>query len=118
MSGFFSIGRKDWPGLLLLGVLLCVAGAMAARRAAGEPPVRAPGASDGPGREMMVVYLGSSTCGASQTPGLPEGFRRMREQLYQKAGERGLRPVMVGVATDWDLAAGQRFLGEFGPSTR
>lgn len=67
------------------------------------------------GLELVMVFLGTSTCGASRTPGLEEALDGIRTALRQEALERGISFVSLGVSADWVIADGLAFLDRFGP---
>jgi hypothetical protein len=65
--------------------------------------------------QFVVLFIGSSTCGASTRPELPEALQRIRAGLANEAEAQGATISFVGVATDWSLPAGLKFLSPFGP---
>ena len=67
------------------------------------------------GAQLVMVFLGSSTCGASQYPGLDRAVQDLRRTLSVSAARQQRRFVSVGVALDQDPRQGMGFLKRFGP---
>src|SRR6267142_6795322 len=67
------------------------------------------------GREMVMVFLGSTACAPSKQPGFNQVVRRIAEQLRAKAYERGRRLNRIGVALSGSPEEGSEFLADFGP---
>ncbi len=66
------------------------------------------------GDEVYAVFIGSSTCGATEREGFAAVVEGLKVQLRRRAQEQGLRFATAGVATDWALDEGLAFLHEFG----
>jgi hypothetical protein len=86
------------------------------RRVAASPPAHAvPSASSlKTGDEMLVIFIGGSFCGGSAQPGLREAVATVNREMAATARAAGRRFVSVGVAMDWSVEDGVRFLHEFG----
>lgn len=69
----------------------------------------------GPGKHIVAIFVGSSTCGASEFPGLRRALNDIRHTLEARAARGAARFVSVGVSLDGDPWRGTRFLEEFGP---
>lgn len=67
------------------------------------------------GTEMLAVFVASSTCGASEYPGLREALNEIRDLLAADAVRDGKQFISVGVALDQDPWLGIDFLKRFGP---
>ena len=67
------------------------------------------------GREIVVVYIGASTCGPCKSPPVKEAVQRMKTLLAAQAKEHGAAFSVVGVSTDWGVAEGAAFLEPNGP---
>lgn len=67
------------------------------------------------GTELLVVFVGSLNCGATRAPGLTEAMTTLRARIAREAALEGKEVVHVGVATDWSIQDGLRFLTHFGP---
>ncbi len=80
-------------------------------RAAGE---YAPARSLSAGPEVAFVFVGSSTCGWSNVPELPDLIKELKRELRQRAENLGMSFAAVGVARDMVAADGIRHLGKFG----
>jgi hypothetical protein len=65
--------------------------------------------------ELVVVFLVSSTCGASKIEGLPEALKRIREVLAVRSTHERKRFSMIGASLDEDPSAGLSFLRKYGP---
>lgn len=66
--------------------------------------------------ELMLVYIGSSTCGWSTLEWVPGAVDSIKVELGHKAAERGLGFSTIGVSRDWVVEAGiehLRWIGEF-----
>lgn len=69
----------------------------------------------GPSRHVLAIFVASSTCGASEFPGLHEALRDIRHTLGARARDDATRFVSVGVSLDDDPWRGTEFLKTFGP---
>jgi hypothetical protein len=67
------------------------------------------------GDEIVAVFIGGSFCGGSRMPGLREAVERANRDLRARALVEGTRFASVGVALDWSVSDGAKFLAEFGP---
>lgn len=107
------LSRPDATFPLALLVLLA---ATCALLGAGIPAEARPALASAPDadEELVVVFIGRSTCGASRVTGLAERMRSLRDTAERRAREQGRRAVFVGVATDPVLADGLAFLEAFG----
>jgi hypothetical protein len=73
----------------------------------GTPPLN----TDPPeGPELVAVFLSSSTCRANIRPGFLDAVRKMNGSLKERAAERGIRLVTIGIATDWYPDSGFAYL--------
>lgn len=68
--------------------------------------------ADGP--QLRLVFLGSSTCGASTDPDVAQAIGEAISQLKGIASREGYRFVAVGISVERDWRAGVAFLEEFG----
>lgn len=57
-------------------------------------------------RELVLVYIGSSTCGPSNDPRLTAWIREATDTLRYRARNTGTAVITVGVARELDVAAG------------
>lgn len=73
------------------------------------PAFRAP-----PGRELAMVFIGSSRCAASNRESLPPAVERLKLLLRDRAAQSGRSFTTLGVARDWDVEAGLAHLRRFG----
>jgi len=62
------------------------------------------------GDEVVLVYVGSSTCPFCARPEVPEYFRRARTQLEERARQVGASFVAVGIAKDVEPSKGWKHL--------
>jgi hypothetical protein len=85
------------------------------RRSPATAPEQPEQVQSGAGPELLVVFVTSSGCGASQYAGLTSALPLIRERLRLKAGRAGRRFVSIGVAVDQDPSIGIEFLKKFGP---
>ena len=67
------------------------------------------------GTELVVAFIGSSSCHAADSTGFIEAIGRMKDLLSARAGRLGYRFATVGVALDWRVKDGLQFLDRFGP---
>ena len=65
------------------------------------------------GDEIVAVFIGSSTCGATRRSGLPAAWDSLAKELASQATARGESFTTVGVAVDWDPVVGIKFLTGF-----
>lgn len=64
---------------------------------------------------LLLVYIGSPTCGPSNDPALPLLLEAMRHRLQEVAKERGIAFRMVGIAISRDVRSGLQHLEKMGP---
>ena len=67
------------------------------------------------GREWQLILIGASTCGASTYPGLSGAVRAVHRGIADSATAAGVTFTAAGIALDWDVEAGLRFLNDYGP---
>jgi hypothetical protein len=109
------------------GLLLVAAGSFAVAAAAarwtatrsqpGADVSRATASSDTASvrRELVMVYIGSSTCAVSNRRELRADVREIQRQLHARAAATGMTFVSLGVAVDRLADAGLRHLERIGP---
>lgn len=68
--------------------------------------------NDGP--ELVLVYIGSSTCGFANSAELPELVQDVKEVLHRKAMENDIAFSAIGLSIDWDTDRGVQHLAKFG----
>lgn len=66
------------------------------------------------GREVVLVFIGASFCGAHRKPGFPDAVENVKVALVERAKAQDSRFRVMGIALDWDPAEGYAFLGRFG----
>ena len=62
----------------------------------------------------MLVYIGSSSCGFSNVPEMPDLVERAKLSVQQQALDKGLAFSTVGVSIDWATNRGINHLEKFG----
>lgn len=67
-----------------------------------------------PGRELAVVLVGASWCAASKEKGFDSVIASTFAGLRRQASARQARFAAIGVALDWDVSEGVKFLNSFG----
>lgn len=65
--------------------------------------------------QIVLIYIGSSTCGPSNDPELPAAWRRIEERIRNQTAAVRRSLVTVGIARDFDAEAGLRHLRRYGP---
>lgn len=93
-------------GFVLMNEFLATTGAGAVRHVVTRPQA---------GTEFLAIFVGSSTCGASEFPGLVEAVQRIRMKLRSKTAKENKLFISIGVALDQDPWVGIKFLEQFGP---
>ncbi len=73
-----------------------------------------PSATSGPSEQIVLVYVGSSTCAWSNLPELPSLVQAMKTEFQSRAHRHGKAFVALGVARDRVAADGLNHLAEFG----
>ena len=66
------------------------------------------------GRELAVIYFGSTDCGPCQWPQVKSAIRAMKPLLAAQAKQRREAFTAIGSAQDWDLKQGAAFLEPLG----
>ena len=66
------------------------------------------------GRELVMVYIGSSTCGYANLAEVPELIERTKLLLQKKAHESGMLFSTMGISIDWNTENGVRHLAKMG----
>ena len=64
--------------------------------------------------DVLLVYIGSSTCGFANNPELPDVIERAKVALQQDAADAGFSFSAIGVSIDWDPARGYAHLAKMG----
>jgi hypothetical protein len=70
------------------------------------------GAELGPARELLAVMISSSWCGGNAVDGFDLAIRDMKDILARRADSAGYSFSAIGVAVDWDVSVGVRYLLE------
>lgn len=68
------------------------------------------------GREIVAIYIGSTTCGPCLTPEVKSAVRKMKVLVADQAKQQGASFAAVVAANDWEVAKATSFvepLGEF-----
>lgn len=126
MTAWRKVGRKRWGWVVVIacmgapiGYALAWAGLIPelridwpADRFAGE--AYNPSGSLSSGTEVVLVYVGSSTCVWSNVPRLPKLIEHIKLTLQANAEAEGKLFFAVGVARDRDSDRGLRHLRSFG----
>ena len=73
-----------------------------------------PGSLSTEGEETVLIYLGSSTCGWSNTPELARLIRGLKAELQLRARREGWRFAAIGIAKDRRVDDGLAHLDKFG----
>lgn len=66
------------------------------------------------GRELVMVYIGSSTCGYANLAEIPELIERIKLLLQKKAYENGMLFSTMGISIDWKTENGVLHLAKMG----
>jgi hypothetical protein len=66
------------------------------------------------GREIVALYIGSTTCGPCLSPEVKAAVRKMKVLVADQAKAQGASFAAVGVANDWKVADGTTFLEPLG----
>ena len=64
--------------------------------------------------DILLVYIGSSSCGFADNPELPKIIGRTKLVRQQHAADKGYSFSAIGESIDWDPARGQAHLAEVG----
>jgi hypothetical protein len=119
----FARGRGVWPAYFVAATLLFAAGVSVSqhyglevgiRNTAAEEPLYMPLYRYEAGRQLLMVYVGSSACGWSNLPELPTAVESIKMSLAETARDRELSFKVVGLALDWIPNQGVEHLSRFG----
>jgi hypothetical protein len=83
-------------------------------QAAAQTAAYAPSYDARTGREVVMVFIGASFCGAHLQPGFPEAIEQAKLGLRRQAQARGSGFRAVGVSLDWEPDSALVFLRRFG----
>ena len=100
-----------WLTVLVAAIFL---GRSLWERVLGSPPVAPHRVTLMPGREMLLVFIGSLYCGASTEKGFPEVFAQVRDKVMETARANNMAFGTIGVTVDWSISDGLEFLQRFG----
>lgn len=67
-----------------------------------------------PRREIVMIFVASSNCGATKTPGLAQALRDLPRRLEPMARADGRVFSTIGVSLDWNASVGFDLLKQFG----
>ena len=97
---------------LLLGLtllLLCIS-SVAAQEQTYHPKNKNPN-----GVELIAIYIGAEFCGPCHDPQLKRAIGRMKAILADRAAKERQSFSVTGVATDWEVEKGIKYLRSIGP---
>lgn len=66
------------------------------------------------GEQLVMVYVGASSCGWSNAPGVSKAVKALKRALAAHAQAEGMSFKAVGVALDWNPEVGVKHLRKFG----
>ncbi|MCY4000607.1 MAG: hypothetical protein OXF84_07370, partial [Bacteroidetes bacterium] len=66
------------------------------------------------GRELVMIYIGSSSCGFSNAPDLPKLIEDTKMSLQDQANNKDWSFSAVGISIDWNTSDGINHLNKFG----
>lgn len=105
-----------WPTLLsvcalaiVLGVAIFALNSQQRSITAYEPTYRERG-----GQLLEAVFIGATFCGALDKDGFREAVEQMKLLLAERAAAKGANFAVTGVALDWSVEDGVKFLHSFG----
>jgi hypothetical protein len=67
-----------------------------------------------PGHEMVMAYVGASSCGPSNSPELPAVIETLKQALSTQAISMGMQFMTIGIAKDITASLGLQHLQKFG----
>lgn len=67
------------------------------------------------GVELIAMYIGAEYCGPCHDPQLKKAIKKMKTILGDRAAKEGRSFSVTGVATDWGVETGIRYLRGIGP---
>jgi hypothetical protein len=112
-SGVRAATAQGGPMRRIIPVLaFCLV--LAARPAAAQTGDYVPSHLLQDGRELVVIYFGSTDCGPCQLPEVKGAIRAMKPLLAAQAKQRREAITVIGVAQDWELTRGAAFLEPLG----
>ena len=65
-------------------------------------------------RELVLVYIGSRFCDASNDPALPGLVEELKDELLRRSLDLNIGFSVVGVGVDWLPTDGWKHLGKYG----
>lgn len=71
--------------------------------------------SEGEKSQVLVIFIGSRSCAACQTPGLREAVSGIVQTIAHDAAAGGFRFHAIGVSVDGTIDSSLDFIREFGP---
>ena len=70
------------------------------------------------GDQLVLVYIGGSSCGSCNEPTLKEAVQRLLKEASQWAAGEEQQFSTIGVALDWSVPDGVDYLARLGPFVR
>ena len=65
-------------------------------------------------KELVLVYIGSRSCAASNDAALPDLVEELKHQMLRRAVDSNMGFSAVGVAVDWLTVDGWQHLAKYG----
>jgi hypothetical protein len=85
-------------------------------RSPAETPTRAyPGRELKSGKEIVLLYVGSSSCKPSLEPRFASAIKDLKAVVAKQVRSKGMVFTSIGVALDWSTDGGTAYLAGFGP---
>ena len=110
-----SIIQREWRlGLIGVAAFAVSMGATASGRVPGLVRTVSVAAPPDSGHQIVLIYIGKSTCVWCRRPELIPAYAAIRTSLEQEAKIRGARLVTIGVAADRRAAPGLEHLEKLG----
>lgn len=105
------------PRVLFLMVWLLLPGPLTGQESEYQPIQRWPGIVETgggvefhPTKELLAVMISSSWCGGNGVEGFDGAIQGMKDALAARADSLGYSFSAIGVAVDWDIPTGVRYL--------
>lgn len=97
-----------------LAAVIAMVSVLAFTQTSTDEPAYAPRGTLADGDEIVLVYIGASSCAACLSDEIKEDVRRLKAQYHTLATRADKAFSTIGVSIDWDISEGMDLLEGYG----